>query len=77
MVPEPDSQPSLNDFPDRLLDRFSGLFIDDVKDLFDLLSSRIGQRPSGQLLGDLQNMMAKPRDVFIAQDTPYRLLRLQ
>ena len=52
MVPEPDGQPSLDDFPDRLFDRLPRRLRDDAKDLLDLLSGHLGKRPSGQLLGD-------------------------
>ncbi len=52
MVAEPDGQPSLDDDPDRLFDRLSRRLVDDVKDLLDLLPDRVGERPTGQLLGD-------------------------
>ena len=52
MVPEPDGQPSLDDFPDRLFDRLPRRLSDDAKDLLDLLPGHVGKRPSGQLLGD-------------------------
>ena len=49
---EPDGHPSLDDLPDRLLDRLPCRLMNDAKDLLDLLSGRVGERPSGQLLGD-------------------------
>ena len=52
MVAESDGKPSLDDDPDRLFDRLSGRLVDDVKDLLDLLSGRLGERPAGERLGD-------------------------
>ena len=50
MVSEPDSQSLLDDLPDRLIDRFPGLFIDDVKDVLDRPPDGVGKLPSGELL---------------------------
>ena len=52
MVPEPDGQPSFDDFPDWLLDRLTGRLVDDAKDLLDLHSGRVGERPTRELFGD-------------------------
>ena len=52
MVPEPDGQPSLDDLPDRLLDRLPRRLVDDAKDLLDLHPGRVGERPAGEHLGD-------------------------
>ena len=52
MVAEADGQPSLDDDPDRLFDGRPRRLVDDAKDLLDLSPGCLGERPSGQRLGD-------------------------
>lgn len=52
MVPESDSQPSLDDLPDRLLDRSAGFLVDGMEDPLDLLPGGVGERPTREILGD-------------------------
>ena len=62
MFAELAGQPSLDDLPDRLLERLTRRLMDDVKDPLDLFSDRVGERPSGQLLGDgIEIVHATPR----------------